>query len=95
MAKHINECSHEIIEMFTATSMLLTVNEHTIQLERVINGRRKEYNILFDTVMDSQKGMLQPHIIMPAQIVKQMKASQADILSELSLPVPLSATYQT
>jgi len=94
MAKHINECSHEIREMFTATSMLHTVNEHTIQLERAINGCRKVYNILFDTIMDSQKGMLQPHIITPAQIIKQMKASQADILSELSLPIPLSATYQ-
>jgi hypothetical protein len=94
MAKHINECSHEIREMFTATSMLITVNEHTIHLERAINGRRKVYNILFDTIMDSQKGMLQPHIITPAQIIKQMKASQADILSELSLPIPLSATYQ-
>jgi len=27
--------------------------------------------------------------------MKQMKASQADIPSELSLPIPLSATYQS
>jgi hypothetical protein len=85
---------NEIREMFTASSTLLTVNEHTIQLERAINGRRKEYNILIDTIMNSQKGMLQPCIIIPPQIIKQMKASQADILSELSLPIPLSATYQ-
>jgi len=44
--------------------------------------------------MNSQKGISQPHIITPAQIVKQMKASQADIPSELSLPITLSATYQ-
>jgi hypothetical protein len=45
-------------------------------------------------MMNSQKGILQPNIITPAQIVKQMKASQADIPSELSLPIPLSVTYQ-
>lgn len=94
MAKHINERDGEIKEMFTATSMLLTINEHTMQLERAINECRKEYNILIDAIMNSQKGVLQPHIITPAQIIRQMKASQADIPSELSLPIPLSATYQ-
>jgi hypothetical protein len=33
-------------------------------------------------------------IITLAQILKQLNASQADIPSELSLPIPLSATYQ-
>jgi hypothetical protein len=37
MVKHINERDGEIKEIFTANSMLLTVNEHTIQLERDIN----------------------------------------------------------
>jgi hypothetical protein len=44
--------------------------------------------------MNSEKGILQPHIITPAQIIRQMKARQADIPSEHSLPIPLSATYQ-
>ena len=74
--------------------MLLTINEHTVQLERAIDECRREYGILIDAIMNSQKGILQPHIITPAQIIRQMKASQADIPSELSLPVPLSATYQ-
>ena len=65
-----------------------------MQLERAINECRREYNILIVAIMNSQKGILQPHIITPAQIVKQMKASQADIPSELSLPILLSATYQ-
>jgi len=36
MAKHINERDGEIKEMFTGTSMLLTVNEHNMQLERTL-----------------------------------------------------------
>ena len=34
--------------MYKGTSMLLTVNEHTMQLERAINECRREYNILID-----------------------------------------------
>jgi ribosomal protein L10 len=95
MAKHINERDGEIKEMFTGTSMPLTVNEHTMQLERALSECRKEYDILIDAIVNSQKGILQPHIIKAAQIMNQIKATQADIPSDLSLPIPLSATYQS
>jgi hypothetical protein len=65
-----------------------------MQLERALDECRREYNILIDAIMNSQKGILQPHIVTPAQILSQLKASQADIPNELSLPIPLSATYQ-
>jgi ribosomal protein L10 len=94
MVKHINERDVEIKEMFTGTYMLRTVNEHNMQLERALDECKKEYNILIDAIINSQKGILQPHIMTPDQIVKQMKASLADIPSELSLPIPLIATYQ-
>jgi len=94
MARHVNEHDGEIKGMFTGTSMLLTVNEHNMQLERALSECRREYDILIDAIVYSQRGILQQHIITPAQIMKQLKASQADIPSELSLPIPLSATYQ-
>jgi hypothetical protein len=94
MAKHTSEHDGEIKEMFTGTSMLLTVNEHNMQLERALGECRREYNILLDAILNSQKGILQPHIVTPAQIVKQLKASQGDIPAELTLPIPLSATHQ-
>ena len=43
--------------------------------------------------MNTQKGVLQPQIITPAQIMNLMKASQADMPPEMSLPLPLSAAY--
>ena len=92
MARHVNLRDGEIKEMFTGASILLTVNEHNMQLERVLDEYIREYNILIDAIMNSQKGILQPHIIIPTQIMKQLKASQADIPSDLSLPIPMSAT---
>ena len=94
MAKHVNDGDGEIKEMFTGTSMLLTVNEHNMQLERALSECRREYNKLIEAIANSQKGILQLHILTPAQIMKQLKISQTDIPSDLSLPIPLSATYQ-
>jgi len=61
MAKHINERDGEIKEMFTGTSMLLTVDKRNMQLERALGECKKEYNILIDAIINSQKGILQPH----------------------------------
>jgi hypothetical protein len=94
IAKHINEQDVEIKKMFTAYSMLLTINEHPMQLNRAIDECQREYKILIDAVLNSQKGVIQPQIITPAQILEQVRINQADMLRELSLPIPTSATYQ-
>jgi hypothetical protein len=72
----------------------LTINEHSIQLNRAIDECRREYEILIDAVVNSQKGIIQPQLISPAQIVEQVKLSQADMPSDLQFPIPMSATYQ-
>ena len=94
MAKHVNAQDGEIKEMFTAYLLLLTINEHALQLNRAIDECRREYEILIDAVIDSQRGVIQPQLITPAQILEQVKHSQADMPSDLSLPIPTSATYQ-
>jgi len=64
-----------------------------MELKRVIDECRREYEILIDAIMNSQKGVLQPQIITPAQIMKHMKASQSGKPPELSLLIPLNAAY--
>ena len=46
MAKHVNEQDWEIKEMFPAYSLLLTINEHALQLNRAIDEYCREYEIL-------------------------------------------------
>ena len=62
-----------------------------MQLNRAIEECRKEYEILINAVIDSQKGVIQPQLIKPAQILEQVKHSQADMQSDFSLPIPTSA----
>jgi hypothetical protein len=78
MAKHTNKQDGKVKSMFTSTSMMLIANERSMQLNRPIGECRREYEI-------------QPQIITPAQIMNHMKASQADMLPELSFPLTLSA----
>jgi hypothetical protein len=52
--------------MFTAYSLLLTINEHAMQLNWAIKECRREYEILIDAVIVSQKGVIQPQLITPA-----------------------------
>jgi hypothetical protein len=49
--------------MFTATSMLLTVNKHSMRLETAIDECRREYEILIDAIINSQQAVIQPNII--------------------------------
>jgi hypothetical protein len=94
MAKHVSEQDGEIKEMFYAYSLLLTIHEHSIQLNRAIDECRREYEILVDAVVNSQKGIIQPQLLSPAQVLEQVKLSQADMPSDLQLPIPTSATFQ-
>jgi len=57
MAKHLIQQDGEIKEMFTGYSLLLTDNEHGMQLNRAIDEYRREYEVLVDAVTNSQKGV--------------------------------------
>jgi prophage DNA circulation protein len=93
MMNHVNEQDGEIKEMFTILSLMLTINEHAVHLNRAIEECRREYQILIDPVIDAQRGVFEPQLITPAQILEQIKNSQPDMPNDMSLPFPRSATY--
>ena len=41
-----------------------------MQLYKAIDECRREYEILIDAVIDSQRGVIQPQLITPAQILE-------------------------
>jgi hypothetical protein len=59
MARHVNEHYGEIKKLFTSTSMLLLVNEHSAQLDRALGECRRDYKILIEAIINAQKGILQ------------------------------------
>jgi len=63
-------------------------------LNRAIDECHTEFEILIDAVVNCQKGVIQPQLVSPAQTLEQVKINQADMPSDLSLPIRTSATYQ-
>jgi hypothetical protein len=82
------------LEEIAVSSMTFVVNEHTAQLVRALGECRGYYEILIASILNAQKGILQPHIISSMQLMNQIKSNQADIPSDLMLPVPMSAAFQ-
>ena len=76
IAKHINEQYGEIKDMFTAYYFLLTINEHSVNMNRETDEYRREYEILIDAVVNSQKGVIQLQLITPAQILEQVNLAK-------------------
>jgi hypothetical protein len=93
LVKHMNEQDAEIRKVLNDYSITVFVNERAAQLTRVLGECRRYYEILIEAILNAQKGILQPQVIAPNQILNELKASQADIPRDLSYPLPLSATY--
>jgi hypothetical protein len=51
MARHVNEHDGEIKRMFTSTSMLLVLNEHSAQLDQALDECRRDYKILIEAII--------------------------------------------
>jgi hypothetical protein len=94
IVKNVNEQDGEIKKMFAAYSLLLTINERSLQFSRTIEECRREYEILIDAVINSEKGIIQPQLIIPAHISDQLKSSYADMPSNLSQPIPTIAEHE-
>jgi hypothetical protein len=93
MARHVNEHDGEIKKMFTSSPLLLVVNEHAAQLDRALGKCGRDYEIIIEAIINAQKGLLQPLIIAPMQIMNPTKLNEADIPSDFTLPILLSVAY--
>ena len=67
LEKYVNSQVAKIKDMFTAYSLLLTIDGHVIQLNKAIDECRRENEILIDAVINSQRGVIQPQFIASAR----------------------------
>jgi hypothetical protein len=57
VAKHINKQDGDVTRVFTASSIMCTINEHSTQLNRAIDKLiRKESEILIDAIINLHQG---------------------------------------
>lgn len=70
-------------------AVITTVNEQLIQLVSIYTELEREYELLISAIVNAQKGILEPHIINPVQIVKYLHLIRDDI-KDKKFPIALS-----
>ena len=58
MINHVNEQDEEREELFTTFSLMLTVNEHALHLNRALEECRMMYEILIDAIINYKEVLL-------------------------------------
>ncbi|XP_046980663.1 uncharacterized protein LOC124545762, partial [Schistocerca americana] len=77
--RHMNEYANSTDQKIQHLAVLTTINEQLIQLVSIFMESEREYELLIAAIVNAQKGILEPHIINPVQIVKYLQLIRGDI----------------
>jgi hypothetical protein len=86
----INEENAEIKKKYTYTSMLVALNDHTIQIQRALEEVRDEYNVILQSCLNAKTGITQPQVLSPGHMIQILRSSQDTFPRDLQVPVQLS-----
>lgn len=70
--------------------IMSSLNNHLIQVYRIFSEVKSNYEMIVSAIMYAQQGILEPHILTPAKIVRSLQASQINLEAH-SLPISLES----
>jgi hypothetical protein len=68
----------------------IEVERHILKVTSAMNALQLKLDLLIDSVMHAQKGMLQPQVISPATLMESLMKSAPAFPKDTSLPLPIS-----
>ena len=80
----------ETNEKMNLLSMKIEVEGHMLRVNNAINVLQRNLNLLIDSVMNAQKGVLQPQIISPITLMEALIKSVSAFPKDTTFPFPLS-----
>ncbi|XP_046403237.1 uncharacterized protein LOC124168899 [Ischnura elegans] len=95
LENYIDKITGELIDHTKYIILVLSGNEHVQQLSQAIGELSYQYNVVIDSLINAQKGVLQPQIISPEEIMTMFDKHKADIPKDLTLPFPQSVAYRS
>ncbi|XP_046382338.1 uncharacterized protein LOC124153285 [Ischnura elegans] len=95
LENYIDKTTGELIDHTKYIILVLSGNEHVQQLSQAIGELSYQYNAVIDSLINAQKGVLQPQIISPEEIMTMFDKHKADIPKDLTLPFPQSVAYRS
>jgi hypothetical protein len=91
--KFINDQNGEISQKYEHTSMLISLNNHAIQIQTALEEVRNEYDVIMQSCLRAEKEVLQPQIISPNRMIQMLKSSQDSFPTTLEIRIQLSFAY--
>jgi hypothetical protein len=80
----------ETNEKVNIISMKIKVEEHILRVNNAINALQRNVDRLIDSVMNAQKGVIQPQIVSPTTLMEVLIKSVYAFPKDTTLPSPLS-----
>jgi hypothetical protein len=70
--------------------MKIEVEGHMLRVNNAINVLQRNLDLLIDSVVNAQKGVLQPQIISPINLMEALIKSVSSFPKDTTLPFPVS-----
>ena len=86
----LNVFRSETNETLSWLSMKIEVEGHILRVNNAINVLQRNLDLLIDSVINAQKGVLQPQMISPITLMEALIKSVSAFPKDTTLPFPLS-----
>jgi hypothetical protein len=86
----MNTIKYETESKLNIFSAKVEVEGHMLRVNTAINKLQRKLNLLIDSVVNAQKGVLQPQIISPVALMDILIKSVSAFPKETTLPFPMS-----
>ncbi|XP_068081928.1 uncharacterized protein [Anabrus simplex] len=90
---YLKDETEQIESAFRRTEIEIAVNRHLIDTQGFLAQLKDHYEILLNGIMLAQKGVLQPQIISPSDIIRSFSKAQNNFPPGMTLPVELRLAY--
>ncbi|XP_046998333.1 uncharacterized protein LOC124613661 [Schistocerca americana] len=89
LSKHVEDYENSTNRKIQHTLIVLTITEQLMQISNMFNELEREYDLLISAIVNAQKGLLEPHLINPVQVVTYLELIKED-LKDKKFPVELT-----
>jgi len=90
VTKYMDTLRSETNERMNLFSAKIEVEGHILRVSNAINALQRNLDLLIDSVMNAQKGVLQPQVISPITLMDVLIKSVSAFPKDTALPFPLS-----
>jgi hypothetical protein len=90
ITRYMDTLRSETSASFNMVSAKIEIEGHILKVTSAMNAVQRNLDLLIDSVVHAQKGMLQPQVISPTTLMESLMRSAQAFPKDTTLPFPLS-----